>query len=663
MHPRRRRRALVPACLLAGGLLPGAPAHAVLSPSESAQIKQYVATAQPANAQRVRAFVARPDLSMDESVTAMSDALVPVVFNDARVVFLRDLVFGGASTPSRSVLALAATRGTIARANDILARHAGDLDQHPEAIAELLKIYTFLDTEIAGTGPKRGIGREPQTGISLQTYDDCAKSLAQHIDKNPRWLKSDAQLSPAATRVRAQAQLALLDLMNESPTWRVDAADRLGLTGARRSFLTELGLLICDSGKATNAQVERVRAVLGRLPAARVDATSIYFGDDKPGVHARGQVLAVKSPLVAATTGGAALVNPFSDDVEAGSTDPAASDLARELSLFAVRRALDTRGELRLQADRDVRSVTGDASKLLGKTDLSTENALASAVHLLVTDAPRTVDLAFVRFLAGRPEGAAILSDALGVLAAFASNTTSPDGLSLAVGKPKGNDGSTESTLATSVRLAPNGSATSFTLVGHRWEITRGDSGVVTGVRRDGQPLSLAMLPTARVPVTDAASWADGGLAFARLQGTPKGGVVGGNRVRVQGTTDKGFDAIATPAPSDDIVVEGDVRVSGDGGGIMVHAIAAKDAIRGVTLLLIPTAGPTHASLRASDESGAESDLTAGEYIPMAATYHVKISVKGTKLDAVVGGKELHATLPSAYAKGDVASAAEKVKE
>jgi hypothetical protein len=661
------RRSAVPAgvvrtalvCGVLGILVQARPAAAVLSPSEGAQIKQYVATAQPANAQRVRAFVARPDLSIDESVTAMSEALVPVVFNDARGAFLRDLVFGGASTPSRSVLALAATKGALARASDLLAKHAGDLDQHPEAVGELLKIYAFIDAEIAGTGPKRGLGRDPQTGISLQTYDDCAKALAQHIDKNPKWLKSDAQLSPGATRMRAQAQLALLDLMNESPTWRVDAADRLGLSGARRSFLTELGLLICDSGKATNPQIERVRAVLGRLPAARVDATAIYFGDDKPGVRARGQVLAVKSPL-AATGGGALLVNPFPDDVEVGPTDPAASDLARELSLFAVKRALDTRGELRLQADRDVRSVTGDASRLLGKTDATTENALASAVHLLVTDAPRTVDLAFVRFLAQRPEAAAILCDALGVLAAFASNTTSPDGLSLAVGKPRGSDGSTESTLATSVRLAPNGAAQSFTLVGHRWEITRGDSGIVTGIRRDGQPLSLPMLTTARVPVTDAASWQDGGLAFVRLQGQPSGGVAGGNRVRVQGKSDNGFDAIATPAPSDDVVVEADVRVSGNGGGIMVHAVAGKDAIRGVTLLLTPTAGPLHASLRASDESGAEIDLAPGESIPMAPVYRVKISVKGSKVDAVVAGKELHGTLPSGYAKGAVALRAKK---
>lgn len=660
---RPRRSSVVSACVVAGGLLGLLsvirPAQAVLSPSEGAQIKQYVATAQPVNAQRVRAFVARPDLSLEESVAAMSDALVPVAFTEARAVFLRDLVFGGASTPSRSVLALAATKGALARANDLLARHAGDLDLHPEAMSELLKIYAFIDVEIASTGPKRGIGREPQTGISLQTYDDAAKALSLHLDRNPRWLKADVQLSPAATRVRAQAQLALLDLMNESPTWRVDAADRLGLTGARRSFLTELGLLICDSGKATNAQVERVRAVLGRLPAARVEAAAIYFGDEKPGVRARGQVLAVKSPLAVAS-GTASLVNPFPDDVEPGETDVAASELARELSLVAVKRALDTRGELRLQADRDVRSVTGDSTKLLGKAEVTTESALASAVHLLVTDASRTVDLAFVRFLGQHPEGAAIVSDALGVLAAFASSTTSPEGLSLAVGKPKGNDGSTETTLVTAVRLAPNGSAQSFTLLGHRWEMARGDSGVVTGIRRDGQPLSLAMLQTARVPVSDAPTWQDGGFAFTRLQGTPKGGVSGGTRVRVQGAGDKGFDAIGTPAPADDIVVEGDVRVSGDGGGIVIHAIPAKDAIRGVTLLLIPTTGPIHASLRASDESGAESDLGTGEYIPVARSYHVKISVKGTKIDAVVAGKELHGTLPSGYTHGSVALRAKK---
>jgi hypothetical protein len=92
----------------------------------------------------------------------------------------------------------------------------------------------------------------------------------------------------------------------------------------------------------------------------------------------------------------------------------------------------------------------------------------------------------------------------------------------------------------------------------------------------------------------------------------------------------------------------------------MIRAAAGKDAARGVTLLLVPGAGPIHASLRASDESGAESDLAKGEYLPAARLYPVKISVKGSQIDAVVAGKVLHGVLPSGYTKGSVALRAKK---
>ncbi|MEO6418711.1 MAG: hypothetical protein ABIP39_04860, partial [Polyangiaceae bacterium] len=189
-------------------------AFASLTSGEVAQINQYVGTALPLNAQRVRALIARPDLSAEESATALQVALAPLVFNDARANFLRELVFGGASVPSRSILAVATVRGVLARANEVLVKYnkPEDLDAHPEAIAELTRIYAFVESAIANAGPRRGIGVEPQTGISLQAYEDCAGALAAHIEHNPRWLKAEVPLTPAATKVRAQLQLALADL-------------------------------------------------------------------------------------------------------------------------------------------------------------------------------------------------------------------------------------------------------------------------------------------------------------------------------------------------------------------------------------------------------------------------------------------------------------------
>ncbi|MEO6418677.1 MAG: hypothetical protein ABIP39_04685, partial [Polyangiaceae bacterium] len=326
-------------------------------------------------------------------------------------------------------------------------------------------------------------------------------------------------------------------------------------------------------------------------------------------------------------------------------------------------------GDLRVQVERDVRGVAGDAKLLLGRpATITPEAALASALELLVTDAPRTLDLAFARFLSQHPESAAILSDALGVLAAFAPGVVTPqigvssaggaDGLAIALGRPRPDTGAAETTLATGVRLAPNGAVTSFALSGHRWELTRGDSGAVTAVRRDGAPVTFAMLPSARVPVTDGISWHEGGLVFARMQGQPRAGMAPGGRVRVFGMGEKGFDAIATPSPSDDVVIETDLRAEGE-SGLVVRAAAAKDALRGVSLVIIPSS-PPRAVLRVSDDAGAEVDLAPPQELPLEASYHVKLTVKGTKVEAMVGTTSMKGTLPASVAHGDIALRAKK---
>jgi hypothetical protein len=470
-------------------------AHASLTASESAQVREFVNTAQPPNAARVRAIVARADLTPEESSQSLEAPLAAVMFNDTRAAFLRELVFGGASMASRSVLTTAVMRGVLARANEVVGKHPGDLDQHSDALAELQKIYAFIDLELAVTGGRRGFGSPPQTGISLATYDECARALGQHIAQHGRWLKPDTTLAIAAQKTRAQAELALVDLMNDGPTWRIDAADRLGLRGARRSFFTELGLLLLDSGKSDEARVERVRRVLMRLPAVRLDTSAVFFGEARPSLRARAAVIGVKTPLEGGREG---MVEPFPAEAPPGAVDSAAADLALELAGLAVRRALDHRAELRLQAERDVHQAAADPKKLLGQlTEVNAESALAAAVRLLVLDSRRTIDLAFSRFLKGSPESAAMLSDALGVLAAFSDNGTPASGLTLALGRLEGEGGATDTTLATAVRLAPTGAVVGFTLSNHRWELTRGDTGVVTKVTQDGKELTLPMLSSA----------------------------------------------------------------------------------------------------------------------------------------------------------------------
>ena len=172
------------------------------------------------------------------------------------------------------------------------------------------------------------------------------------------------------------------------------------------------------------------------------------------------------------------------------------------------------------------------------------------------------------------------------------------------------------------------------------------------------------MLPGARVPVSEGAVWSSSGLVFAKMQGSPRAGIAPGPRVRLVGAGARGYDAIATAAPGDDVLVEGDVTPTGP-VALAVRAIAGKDAWKGVLLALTPgvagaAGAPARASIRAIDEAGKETELAAPVDLPAAMPLHVKIVVKGSKLDASIGGVALKATVPPAFAHGDVALGARK---
>lgn len=649
---------VVTAILLAGSVR---PAEAALTSSEKAQIKDFVAGARAENASRVRALVARTDLTSEESISALAEAVSPVPFTDARGIFLREMVFGVSSAPSRPLLAHAVTRSLLARADAVYQKYVGGLDHEPRAVAELVAIYAFLDGTIANAGRPTLAAHDASAGVSAAAYEDCSKELRAHVEKNARWLKGDGAVPETVGRVRAQAQVALLDMLPDGLTRRVDAADRLGLKGARRQMLTDWGILLQDAGKLDEARADKVRQALTRLPGARVDLELVYAGEDRGPLRTRGLV---------AFVGGASAgeANPFGDELTPATVDAGMSAVIQDLSVLAVKRALDNRGELKLQADKDSAATQGDPGRMLGKPRApSTEHVVGSAAHLLVLDAPRALDLAFVRVVGARPESAALLSDAIGALATFAvaSGTAAgkdakPAGLSLELGKGAG----TGTTTMSAIRLAPNGAALGFTLEGHTWAIERGTpNGAVTGVTRDGQVVSLAHLPTARTPLREGSSWSEAGYSFTKLRGSPRAGITppgekgGGVTVKLVGSGAKGYDAIVTSAPGEDFVVEGELTVRGAAGGIAFRAANGRDAVRGAMLVVTPGG---RATLVSTDEQGAEALLAAAIEPAPPMPVHVKISVKGTKVEAVVGQTTLTGTLPATLAKGDVGLVAKR---
>ena len=120
-----------------------APSRASLTPSEAEQVRHGVKTA--TDLPRVRALVARPDLSADEAAAALIAPMSATPFDPAHVTFLDDLVFNGAPTASQPVLVVAAVRGVLARADAILGQHALDLDRAPAALAELARVYGWIE--------------------------------------------------------------------------------------------------------------------------------------------------------------------------------------------------------------------------------------------------------------------------------------------------------------------------------------------------------------------------------------------------------------------------------------------------------------------------------------------------------------------------------------
>jgi hypothetical protein len=114
-------------------------------------------------------------------------------------------------------------------------------------------------------------------------------------------------------------------------------------------------------------------------------------------------------------------------------------------------------------------------------------------------------------------------------------------------------------------------------------------------------------------------------------------------------------DAVATPAPSDNVVVEADVSVTGGEGGIVARAVSTKSSFQGVSLMLIPgSGGPAHAVLRVSDGAGTDANL--GQPVEITGLRsHVKLSVKGSEVEAAIGAITLKGVMPPGLAHGDVA--------
>jgi hypothetical protein len=600
-----------------------ANAVASLSPSETEQVRHEVSMAQ--NVEHVRAIVARPDLTSDEASAVMAAAMAETPVDLSHAEFLRDLVFGSPSAASRPILAVAVVRGLLARADALLARNAKELEKNALVVGELARAYGLVEDIVAA---------DVQANMTDSARAECAHLLSEHVARNAV-LQPEQPVTPSVATVRAQAAIALLDGMPDTPGRRVDVANGLALTGARRAALIELGMLVLDSG-GPDARVAALRPLLQRLPGAREGAEAIVVGDKNASrLHARGGAVVMVDAAPAMMISEAR--SPWGEEVAPPPIDEATLALVRDLATAAVQRALEVRPQLRAAVEHD-----------------GGEFGVPTMAAMLEVDAARTMDAAAARMLAGKRESVAWLSDALGALAVFspsASPSAKSDGLMLPLGRAEAAGNST--VRPARVSLDASGAAATVQMDSHTWRIGRDDKGAVTGLWRDAAPVTAKMLSNLRPSAQPATSWNVGGTVFARLAGSPRATLTAGPHVWVYGSGVP--DAIATPSPADDVVVEADLRVNGGPGGIAVRALPGSfRSFKGVSLMIVP--GPTpHAALLVSDGRSVETAAAPIVELTPAPVQHVRLAVKGQKVEARVGTAKLEAALPDGYAHGDVA--------
>ncbi|HQP37330.1 MAG TPA: hypothetical protein PLI95_19230, partial [Polyangiaceae bacterium] len=169
----------VAACLLA--LLSSARADASLTDSEKGQIRSWIEHPSPEAASRLRALVARPDLTADEASDALSAALRDQPFVPARETLLASLLFGPASRSSRAALVSPVSRALLTRAHAVMQRErtspAGFVAD-PATLEELLRIHRFVGRAV---GPESGVGatlRNDATRAVAFAYRDHVQAHA-----------------------------------------------------------------------------------------------------------------------------------------------------------------------------------------------------------------------------------------------------------------------------------------------------------------------------------------------------------------------------------------------------------------------------------------------------------------------------------------------------
>lgn len=650
--------------LLVGSLCVAGQASAALTDSEKAQIQGFVRAGEVKNAARIRALVARPDLSASEAAEPLASGFGSVVFDEKREQLTREILLGPGSVASRNALTAPIVTALLARASAAMAAMP-TLETGPEAqkadrlAAEQVRIHRFVTQVIANAGRPAIDGHDVAAGIRDDALKACIEAYRVYFERHARGLVG----GPSLVAVRAQASLAVIDL-SRGLLGRHEVSALLGLTGPRKLAFERHGVLIEDGGTASDERLAEVARFLDIAPRA-ASGLSLWLVNKAParGLVAR-EAHASARVTLGKTAGAPTTRVLWADDVEPSRPDRELDEVAFSAAYFSTRAAFKEHPELLKVAERLAeQSARVGASALLsndlpasflpfpgasaGAMRLSPELYAVYALRLLMLDAPRAMELALARTIAGRSEPMAAFVLAASVLAATGGSADE-----VAVGRTEAN-GNVVADKLTNVKVN-RGLVSAFELDGRKVELGVDADGQIEKVQVDGAAPRLSKLARVRLVPATGESWSVGSERWEKLGGAPQGLAVDDGRfVLGAAAASDGFDAVATGESRSDQTVHANIVIKKRGGGLLVRGQSGQKSYDAVALLI--SAEPTpKATLILVDGNAKATELAPGVELPAAGPegYLAVLSVRGKKVSASVDGKKLEATLERGVGTG-----------
>jgi len=630
------------------------PADATLTDSEKAQVRDFYTRGDSVNAPRVRALLARPDLSSGEIRETFTAAARGTRFDEKHEKFVRDLLFGPASQASRSELLTPIIEGLLARASAVISAPGGEVARADE----LMRIHGFVTSDVArATRTAKGTG-------AAAIRSDALKSVVQAYRAHLAAPALDSKnLSATLRPVRVQAELALAELARDVHP-RSDIATWVAHSPQTRTAFARTGVLVHGLAGAPVAKSHSVVRMVEAFPQATRGLSVLWI--DKPWprqlILPGGMVVAQArlggSSSVASETLWSSSVEPAKADAamaevayvlsRAGAANLLASDAAfrKSAALAIVRARRAGLGGFLAVATTRVPIALGDPSSI------SEQSMLTHTTKLLLLDAPRALALAIAHASAEQYEPMEQFALALGLLAADGGGTlaaTTSLGAVELTGATK--TVQVQALVGTPARLD------AFTFGELQIELTRAGDGAVTGVQVDGAAIDLKKLELARSPTTPGPAWAvaatkaSSQLRFELMTGLAEMGFPTSSTLLVRAMGDARA-AVHAASPGPEYSISGRVLRAAPGSAVMLRARVDNRAISGVAIEFRGSGKARSARFVTFDDRG--KALSLGPDIPLGENaeqgHPFKVTLRRADVTFELGGKSIKSALPAGLA-------------